>query len=92
MTQLPIKVGSVVISKKGRDVGDYFLVVKVEEDYLYLCNGDTRKLAFPKKKNIKHVTNIGETLDILEDKLNSGKKIFDSELQSALRNLVENKG
>ena len=42
-----------------------------------------------KKKNIKHVRGCGETLDGIADKFALNKKVFDSELRSALRRYGE---
>ena len=62
MNQTDIGVGSVVLSKQGRDKGSYFLVVAVGDGVVYLCDGGMRKLAAPKKKNVKHVSNSGVRL------------------------------
>ena len=34
----------------GRDKGLYFIVVDVDENYVYLVNGSVRKIDKPKKK------------------------------------------
>ena len=80
-----INVGSVVLSTQGRDKGMYFVVVSVGKDVVYLADGGMRKLNAPKKKNVKHVSHSGVVLDGIAAKLNEGKKVFDSEVKSALR-------
>ncbi|MDR0958111.1 MAG: KOW domain-containing RNA-binding protein [Clostridiales bacterium] len=47
--------GQVVFSKAGRDKLNFFVVVTVEGEYLYLSDGAIRKLSSPKKKKQKHV-------------------------------------
>ena len=47
--------GCIVQSLAGRDKGKLFLVVGVEENYVYLVDGDIRKVENPKRKKIKHV-------------------------------------
>lgn len=47
--------GCIVQSLAGRDKGNLFLVVGVEENYVYLVDGDIRKIENPKRKKIKHV-------------------------------------
>ncbi len=42
-------------SLSGHDKGQYYLVVKEEEEFLFLVNGTTRPLEKAKKKNKKHV-------------------------------------
>lgn len=87
MNECDIVVGSVVLSKQGRDKGKYFLVTAVGKDVVFLADGGMRKLASPKKKNVKHVSDSGVKLDAIAEKLLSGKKVFDSEVKSALRQL-----
>lgn len=51
-----ISVGTVVMSKAGRDAKRAFVVVQVvDEEYVLLCDGDLRKLDKPKKKKLKHI-------------------------------------
>ena len=77
--------GAVVLSTQGRDKDMYFVVVNVGRDVVYLADGGMRKLAAPKKKNVKHVSHSGVVLDSIAAKLAEGKKVFDSEVKSALR-------
>lgn len=91
MNYCDIDVGSVVLSKQGRDKGNYFLVTAVENGYVLLADGGARKLANPKKKNVKHVSDSGVKLEVIAQKLAEGKKVFDSEVKSALRQLNQQK-
>ena len=80
-----VRIGSVVLSTQGRDKGMYFVVVAKGKDLYYLADGGMRKLKSPKKKNIKHVSYSGVVLEGIAAKLAEGKKVFDSEVKSALR-------
>lgn len=80
-----IDIGTVVMSTQGRDKGMYFVVVSVGEDVVHVADGGMRKLAAPKKKNVKHVSNSGVVLESIATKLHEGRKVFDSEVKSALR-------
>ncbi|MCH5157537.1 MAG: KOW domain-containing RNA-binding protein [Clostridiales bacterium] len=80
-----LSIGTVVLSTQGRDKGMYFVVVSVGRDVVYLADGGMRKLAAPKKKNVKHVSDSGVVLEGIAAKLSEGKKVFDSEVKSALR-------
>ena len=80
-----VRIGSVVLSTQGRDKGMYFVVVAKGKDLYYLADGGMRKLKSPKKKNVKHVSNSGVVLEGIATKLAEGKKVFDSEVKSALR-------
>ena len=92
MNEYDICVGSVVLSKQGRDKGLYFVVTSVDKKgFVYLVDGGMRKLASPKKKNAKHVSNSGTVLNSIAEKLLSNKKVFDSEVKSALRQFNQQK-
>ena len=80
-----VRIGSVVLSTQGRDKGMYFVVVAIGKGVYYLADGGMRKLKAPKKKNVKHVSNSGVVLESIALKLAEGKKVFDSEVTSALR-------
>ncbi len=85
-----IQIGSVVLSTQGRDKGMYFVVTGVDDKAVYLVDGGMRKLASPKKKNPKHLSDSGVKLDAIAAKIIDGKKVFDSEVKSALRQFVQN--
>lgn len=48
-------IGRLVLSKKGRDSGKYYIIINVIEEYLFLANGFTKTIEMPKKKKNKHV-------------------------------------
>ncbi len=87
MNECDIVVGSVVLSKQGRDKGGWFLVTGIGKGFVLLADGGMRKLASPKKKNLKHVSDSGVKLEAIAQKLANGQKVFDSEVKSALRQL-----
>lgn len=65
-----ITVGSVVKSKCGRDKEKFFVVLKIEGDFLFLADGKLRKLDSLKKKRASHVSATKEviTAEIKTDK------------------------
>ncbi len=50
-----VTVGDLVVSRAGRDKGRPFVVLRTEEEFVYLVDGDLRKLDRPKKKKRMHV-------------------------------------
>ena len=50
-----IGVGNVVIALAGKEKGQLFVVVKVEDRYAYLSDGRRLRANKPKKKSFKHV-------------------------------------
>jgi ribosomal protein L14E/L6E/L27E len=80
------EIGRVVYSKAGRDAEKYFIITSVlNEEYVYICDGDLRKIENPKKKKIKHL----EFTDIIaEDIRNSillGIKVSNSQVRKFLQ-------
>ena len=51
-----LNVGDLVVSRAGRDKGRPFVVLRMEEGFVYLADGDLRRLDKPKKKKRMHVT------------------------------------
>ena len=81
MKTLPIEVGSIVISKAGRDRGRLFLVVEeVDADFVMIANGELRKLDRLKKKRRRHLKPTGTVIAALRD-----RKVEDHELRAWLR-------
>ena len=71
-----IQQGDLVISKVGRDSGKTFLVLKVENNFVYIVNGKERKVSNPKKKNVKHLIKISNaSLIELAERINNGERV-----------------
>ncbi len=60
---MEIERGSLVYSISGRDKGNLFLVLKRDEEFVYLADGDLRKVENPKKKKIKHINKTNTLLE-----------------------------
>lgn len=57
-----MEIGDVVKSLKGRDTGRVFVVCElVDNNFVNLVNGDTRKHENKKRKRLKHIEVIGHT-------------------------------
>ena len=61
-------IGDIIAATAGRDSERLFLVVGIiDENYVYIADGKSRKADFPKKKKIKHlelVKKAGESIDL----------------------------
>lgn len=64
-----LEVGQIVFSKSGRDKGRSFIVVSVEEEYVYLADGDLRKVENPKRKKNKHIQRTNDVIDWIKQKI-----------------------
>ena len=85
MNRWPVTLGSVVISKAGRDEGRLFLVVaEVDDDFVMVANGALRGMDRQKKKRRKHLKPTGLVVEALRDRLSQGKPVEDHELRAWL--------
>ena len=50
-----MKKGSVVLAKAGKEKGELFIVVNLDDKYAYLSDGKRLKASKPKKKSFKHL-------------------------------------
>ena len=72
----------------GRDKGDCFIVTSQEENFVYLCDGKSRKVSNPKKKKIKHVSFSGVTDEFILKRLTTTGKLTNKEVRYALSNFL----
>ena len=64
-------VGDIVLAVAGRDSERLFLVVGIlDENYVYIADGKSRKADFPKKKKIKHIKLVKKAGDDFIQSLN----------------------
>ena len=59
-----MKNASVVMSVSGHDKGTVYVALKREGNFLFLCDGKNKLLSKPKKKNIKHLKELGVNIDL----------------------------
>jgi len=80
------QIGRVAVSTAGRDTGRAFMIIGlVDAQYVYIADGDLRKIEHPKKKKLKHLKLTETVLVSIADKLKQGTKVFDAEIRSAIK-------
>lgn len=86
MNRLPVEIGSIVVSKAGRDAGRRFLVVaEVDQDFVMIANGGLRGMDRQKKKRRKHLKPTGQVVEGLRARLSEGTPVEDHEVRAWLR-------
>ena len=55
--------GRIVRSCAGRDKGNFLVVIRADESFVYVADGKERRLASPKKKSLKHVKLTNTVID-----------------------------
>ena len=85
MERLPMEIGRAVQSLQGRDAGRCFVILQVVDDqFVLMADGLTRKLDHPKKKKVKHLHPKPVRMEGVEDGLRS-HQLLDSDLRKFLR-------
>ena len=81
------QVGHIVISLAGRDRERLFYVLKTEENFVYLADGDLRRIENCKKKRRRHIRVVEDSRSVVGEKIRSGKEVLNSEMRKALSDI-----
>ena len=80
------RLGELVISKSGRDIGKCYIIVGIEgKNYVTVADGDIRRVEHPKRKNIKHLNFTGDIIEELSIWLESKKRIRNEDLKKFIK-------
>lgn len=78
--------GKVVHSKSGRDKGKYFIIISIiDAEYVYISDGDLRKIEKPKKKKLKHLGFTNLMADEIREAILSDGRISNSKIRKFLK-------
>lgn len=79
-------VGGICKSLQGRDKDRYYIIKSINSDgTVELIDGNYRRIAEPKRKNLKHLYLLPEKAEIIAEKFMTEKMVFDTEVYSALK-------
>lgn len=81
-------VGGIVQSTQGRDRGNFYLIVAIENEIIYVVDGRKRQLTTPKKKNIKHLELLPIFHPEIIERVAQGKN-ENTQIQIAIQNVIE---
>ena len=79
------EIGQIVYSKSGHDKGGIFVILSVEEEYVYLIDGKRRSLEKPKKKKIKHIQPTKFVSSSLQEKPNQKSYLLNADIVKVLK-------
>ncbi|TFZ41838.1 hypothetical protein E4100_01510 [Soehngenia longivitae] len=80
-----LSIGQVVKSRAGRDKGRIFVVLDIiDKEYVYVVDGDLRKLDNPKKKKVKHLVVYNTVLQEFKNKIDNNIRINNSYVRKIL--------
>lgn len=79
-------VGRMVLSKAGRDEGNFYIVIsQIDENYVLLANGRTKTVEMPKKKKLKHLVLTNVMDEELRHSILSQDKNIDLKIKKNLK-------
>lgn len=82
--------GQLVKSMAGHDKGEYFLIYQIVDDnYVMIVNGKTRKLEKPKLKKIKHLSKINKISKVIDEINNLDIQSQNKKISKEIANLLE---
>lgn len=79
------KIGEFAKSKAGHDKDEIFIIINIEEEYVFLADGRIRTISKPKKKKVKHIQVINKIDEELQNKINSGKVLRNEDIKRAIK-------
>lgn len=79
------EVGMLAKSLAGHDFGTLYVIIGVEEEYVYLVDGRIRTMDKPKKKKKKHVQLIKEIQQTVVEKLQAHDTIHNEEIKRIIK-------
>ena len=85
---MEMKCGMLARAKAGHDKGRVYVIIDLDQSYVYLADGIGRKLAFPKKKKKKHIQMICRKCRISEaddDRIAAFIKKYEKEITPTFR-------
>lgn len=81
--------GKVVISKLGRDTGNYYIVIKqIDDNYVLLADGRLKTVEKPKKKRLKHLKMTDVLAADIKKYIMSNKQNLDIMIKKFLEGIV----
>lgn len=82
-------VGKMAKVKAGHDKDKIYIIVRDDEQFVYLADGKLKTLQNPKKKSKKHIQPILHKIDeTLALKLQTNDKVIDEEIKKAVKDYL----
>lgn len=83
-------VGCLAASKAGHDKNEIYLIVREEQDKVFLADGNVRTITNPKRKNKKHIQLIRQGFDKelanqITQQLETGKTVRNEDIKYLIK-------
>lgn len=80
-----MKTGDIVISTRGHDMGEWYIVENTLGSYVFLIDGKARPVSSPKQKNVKHIVKTNYFAEEIATKIKHRQKVYDADVQKTLK-------
>lgn len=84
-------VGKFAKSKAGHDKDQIYVIVKEDEEYVYLMDGKTKTVDKPKKKKKRHIQVILKEDENVSRKLQEKEALTNEEIKAAIKKAFDRK-
>ena len=78
-------IGKFATSKAGHDKKKLYIIMKEDEEYVYLVDGELKTLDKPKKKSKKHIQIINRVDENIQNKLELKQIIYNEDIKRAIK-------
>ncbi len=80
-----MKIGDIVISTYGHDMGEWYIVEQVLNEYVFLVNGKSKPIDKPKKKKVKHILATNFFAEDIANKLIGKQSVQNAEIRKTIK-------
>lgn len=80
-----MEVGMFAISLAGHDKKKTYIIIRVEEEYVWVVDGCFHKMENPKKKNKKHIQVIHKISESIKQTVVSGQTLKNEQIIEAIQ-------
>ena len=79
-------VGNLALSLAGHDKNQIYIIIKEDDEYVYLSDGRLKPFDLPKKKNKKHIQVINKGVDAeLSNRIKEGGSVRNEEIKRIIK-------
>lgn len=78
-------IGKFATSKSGHDKDTLYIIIKEDDKYVYLTDGELKPLDKPKKKYRKHIQIINRIDETIQNKLDTKQCIYNEDIKRAIK-------
>lgn len=84
-------IGKVAYSTSGRDKDRLFIIIGIiNDEYVYISDGDLRVVEKPKKKKIKHLKITSTSADEIKNSLQNNERVSNNMVKKIIQSMNPN--